>query len=83
MCACLVAPAHLCSYLLLLLCVDRVPGLVLLRHGGGPSLDHLLCLSHDHVPNLLLPRHGGHYRQGCEAFADGTEHLGLVRFKQR
>ena len=38
-------PAHLFSYLLLLLHADHVPGLVLLRHGGGPGLDHLLRLS--------------------------------------
>jgi hypothetical protein len=71
------------SHLLLLLPADHVPGLVLLRHGGGPGLDHLLRLRHDRVPDLLLLRHGGHHRRGCEAFADGAEHLGLVRFEQR
>jgi len=34
------------------------------------------------VPGHLLLRHGDHYCRGCEAFADGAEHLGLVRFKQ-
>ena len=75
--------AHLCSYLLLLLCVDHIQGLILLRHGGRPGLDHLLRLCHGRVPDLLLLRHGGHYRRGYEAFTDGAEHLGLVRFKQR
>ena len=44
-CARSFMPAHLFSYLLLLLHADHVPGLVLLRHGGGPGLDHLLRLS--------------------------------------
>ena len=81
-CAHLFAPAHLCPYLLLLFCVDHVPGLVLLRHSGGPGINHLLCLCRNCVIDLLLLHHGGHRRRGCEAFADGVEHLGLVRFKQ-
>ena len=77
--ACLFAPAHLCSYLLLVLHVDHVPDLVLLRHSGGPGLDHLLCLCCNCVPNLLLLCHDNHYRRKCEAFVDGAKHLGLVR----
>ena len=57
--------------------------LLLLRHGVGPGLDHLLRLCHDRVPDHLLLRHDNHYCRGCEAFADGAEHLGLVRLKQR
>ena len=76
-----VCAAHLRLYLLLL--ADHVPGLVLLRHSGGPGLDHLLRLRHNRVPNLLLLCYGGHYRRGCEVCVDGAEHLSLVRFKQR
>ena len=73
----LFAPAHLRTYLLLLLCTDHVLGLVFLCHGGGPGLNHLLCLRHNLVPGLLLLYHGGHNRRGCDAIADGVEHLGL------
>ena len=35
------------------------------------------------MPDLLLLCHGDHYRWGSVAFADGVEHLGLVRLKQQ
>ena len=78
-------PSHLRSCLLLLLCLDHVPGLtLLLRHGGGPGLGHLLCLRHNHVPGLLLLCHDGHYHHyhgECEAVTDGEKYLDLVRFE--
>jgi hypothetical protein len=64
--ALLFATAHLLSYLLLLLYLDHAPGLVLLRHSGGPDLNHLIRLCHDRVPDLLLLCHGDHYRQGVQ-----------------
>ena len=82
-CARLFAHVHVRLYLLLLLHVGHVRGLVPLRHGGGPDLNHLLRLRHNRVPDLLLLCHGGHYRRGCEACWDSVGHLGLGRFKQR